>query len=240
MKRLTFTPVYRQTLASEITSRLRHAILSGVYQPGDHLTEAQVAREMHVSHGPVREALRELEAEELLVLEPHRGAFVKAFTAADVREIYSMRSVLESAMVNLVVDRATNIDLDELDELIEDMRRAVAANDIDTLIEVDLEFHRRLCELSGHHRLYEAWRRLASPIRLFLTMAIPQYLSPLDAAESHAPIVDALRRRDGQAATRHMEQSVGVVGEQIAAAMGDSTVTVPNRAINGLGLRQPL
>src|SRR5437667_11654296 len=94
-------PVRRHTLGSEVTHALREAILTGVYQPGDHLTEAEIAREMGVSHGPVREALRELEAEELIIIEPHRGAFVRAFTAQDVREIYSLRSLPDTATVQL-------------------------------------------------------------------------------------------------------------------------------------------
>lgn len=235
----SLAPVYRRVLSSEVTSGIRAAILNGIYQPGDHLTEAEIAREMRVSHGPVREALRELEAEELIVLEPHRGAFVKAFTADDVREIYSMRCVLETAMVNLVVKNVTEADLLDLEAVIDAMRQAVAAQDISGLIELDLEFHRRLCELSGHRRFYDAWRRLASPIRLFLTMAIPRYLDAADAAESHQPIVDALRRRDAQSATRHMERNVGAIGEQIAAAMGAGTVVVPNRLLAGAGALKP-
>ncbi len=225
-------PINRHKLSSEVTRVLREAILSGVYQPGAHLTEAQIAREMHVSHGPVREALRELEAEELIVIESHRGAFVKAFTTDDVREIYSMRSVLETAMVKLAIERVTKENLAELDALIEEMRRAARDEEPDTLIELDLEFHRRLCELSGHRRLYEAWHRLASPIRLFLTMAIPKYLSLHDAAESHPPIVRALRRRDAEAAIKYMERGVLQIGEKIAIAMGETTVTVPNRSNN--------
>lgn len=219
----------RGTLAVEVTRALRRAILEGVYQPGDHLTEAEIARQMGVSHGPVREALRELEAEELVVLEPHRGAFVRAFTADDVREIYGFRSLLETAMVHLAARRAGDDDLDALDALIEQMRAAEAAGDVEAEIEWDLQFHRRLCGLSGHRHLVAAWERLSSPIRLFLSMAIPAYLSPHDAAESHAPIVRALRARDAAAATRYMEQAVGDVGEKIAAALGDRTVSVSPR-----------
>jgi GntR family transcriptional regulator, gluconate operon transcriptional repressor len=219
--------IRRRLLSSEVTHALRAAILNGVYRPGDHLTEAEIAREMRVSHGPVREALRELEAEELIVIEPHRGAFVKAFTADDVREIYSLRCVLETAMVNLLVDRVTPADLAELDALIEAMRRAVANDDPYSVIELDLEFHRRMAEMAGHRRLYDAWRRLASPIRLFLTMAIPRYLSLAGAADSHLPIMDALRHRDAAAAARYMEHGVLAVGERIAAAMGAATVSVP-------------
>src|SRR4030088_1006231 len=132
----------RRTLSGEVTRAIRQAVLTGVYQPGDHLTEAEIAREMGVSHGPVREALRELEAEELLIIEPHRGAFVRAFSAQDVREIYSLRSLLESAMVHLAKPRAQPADLDDLQTLIERMRAAAVAGDIAAEIELDLEFHR--------------------------------------------------------------------------------------------------
>lgn len=224
----------RRTLSGEVTRAIRQAVLSGVYQPGDHLTEAGIARQMGVSHGPVREALRELEAEELLIIEPHRGAFVRAFSAQDVRETYSLRSLLESAMVHLAQPRVQPADLDDLQTLIEGMRAAAAAGDIAVEIELDLEFHRRLCELSGHRRMYEAWLRLASPIRLFLAMAIPTYLPAHDAAESHAPIVQALRAGDAVAATRYMEAAVGDVGERIADAMGSATVAVPRRQVSTL------
>jgi GntR family transcriptional regulator, gluconate operon transcriptional repressor len=223
-------PIQRRKLSAGVTQALREAILNGRYQPGDHLTEAQIAHEMQVSHGPVREALRELEAEELIVIESHRGAFVKSFTAGDVREIYSMRCMLESAMVKLAIKRVGAGELAELDGLIDDMRKAADEEEPATLIELDLAFHRRLCEMSGHRRLVEAWERLASPIRLFLTMAIPKYLDLHDAAESHPPIMRGLRRRDADAAIRHMEEGVLQVGERIALAMGSGTVSVRQRA----------
>src|SRR5258708_38781586 len=219
----------RRTLGGAVRRAIRQAVLTGWSQPGDHLTEAEIAREMGVSHGPVREALRELEAENLLIIEPHRGAFVRAFTAQDVREIYSFRALLETAMVHLAQVRVQPSDLDDLQALIERMRVAAAAGDIEVEIELDLEFHRRLCELSGHKRMYEAWLRLASPIRLFLAMAIPTYLQPHAAAESHAPIVAALRAGDAMAATRDMEQAVGEVCEQTADPMASALVAVPRR-----------
>jgi DNA-binding GntR family transcriptional regulator len=207
-------------LGAEVTHALRQAILSGRYRPGDHITETVIAQQMGVSHGPVREALRELESEDLLVIEPHRGAFVKSFTATDIREVYQFRSAIETAAVTLAIQRLTEADLAQLEVLIEQMRQASATGDVDGLIELDLEFHRRLCERSGNQRMYEAWLRLASPIRLFLTMAVPRHLSPRDQAESHPPIVDALRRHDAAAAIRHMEHGVLEVGEQIAATFG--------------------
>ena len=229
MSAAPFTPIHRRKLSSDVTRALREAILTGLYQPGDHLTEAQIAREMQVSHGPVREALRELAAEELIVIESHRGAFVKSFTAGDVREIYSMRCMLETAMVKLAIERVTEADIAELDILIDEMRKAADDEEPATLIELDLTFHRQLCSLCGHRRLVEAWDRLASPIRLFLTMAIPKYLDLHDAAESHPPIVRGLRRRDAGAAIRHMEAGVLQVGERIAAAMGSDAVVVRRR-----------
>lgn len=211
-------------LGAEVTHALRQAILIGRFQPGDHITEVEIAQQMRVSHGPVREAMRELESEDLLVIEPHRGAFVKSFTAKDIREVYQFRSAIETAAVGLALDRLTEADLQHLDSLIDRMRQASAESDLDGLIELDLEFHRVLCARCGNQRMYAAWLRLSSPIRLFLTMAVPRYLSPQDTAESHPPIVAALRRRDAAAAIRHMEHGVLDVGEQIAAAFGDARV----------------
>lgn len=235
MSTAPFLPIHRRTLSSNITRALREAILNGQYQPGDHLTEAQIAREMQVSHGPVREALRELAAEELIVIESHRGAFVKSFTADDVREIYSMRCILETAMVKLAITRVSKANLEELESIIEDMRKSARDEEPASLIELDLAFHRRLCSLSGHRRLIEAWERLASPIRLFLTMAIPRYLSLHDAAESHAPILSGLRRREADAAIQHMEQSVLQVGERIALAMDAELVAAQRPDVRGNG-----
>src|SRR5262249_15821082 len=146
--------------------------------------------------------------------------YIKQFTADDVREIYSMRMVLESAMVRLAIERASEAELDQLDAIIADMRVAAHDEEADTLVELDLEFHRTLCELSGHRRLFEAWQRLASPIRLFLAMAIPRYLGLAEAAESHPPIMRAIRQRDPDTAIKHMEQGVAQVGESISLAMG--------------------
>jgi len=146
-----------------------------------------------------------------------------------VREIYSMRCMLETAMVKLAIARVSEADIAGLDVLIDEMRKAADDEEPATLIELDLAFHRRLCALSGHRRLVEAWDRLASPIRLFLTMAIPKYLDLHDAAESHPPIVRGLRRRDADAAVRHMENGVLQVGERIALAMGSGTVVVRQR-----------
>ncbi len=217
----------RQTLRNEATHALRHAILSGIYQPGDHLVEAEIAQQMGTSHGPVREALQELEAEDLIVIEPHRGAFVKSFTADDIREIYSLRSLLETAMVLRSIERVTEDDLVALDALIAQMRAAEAAGNAEAEIELDLAFHSTLCALSGHRRMIEAWNRLAFPIRLFLTMAIPKHLSLHEAVESHVPIVEALRHRDAAAATKHMEAGVLAIGERIASAMTSSASIVP-------------
>jgi DNA-binding GntR family transcriptional regulator len=208
-------------LGAEVTRALRQAILAGRYRSGDHVTEAEIAQQMRVSHGPVREALRELESEDLLVIQPHRGAFVKSFSVDDIREVCQFRSAIETAAVNLALPTLTEADFGHLENLIDQMRRAGHRSDLETLIELDLEFHRCLCERSGNRRMYEAWLRLLSPIRLFLTMAVPRYLSPQETAESHPPIVAALRAGDAAAATRHMECSVQALAERIVAGLAD-------------------
>ncbi len=207
-------------LGAEVTRALRQAILTGRYRSGDHVTEAEIAQQMRVSHGPVREALRELESEDLVVIEPHRGAFVKSFSADDIRDVCQFRAAIETAAVNLALPALTESDFGFLESLIQQMRQAGQDAELDVLIELDMEFHRWLCERSGNRRMYEAWLRLISPIRLFLSIAVPSYLSPQETAESHAPIVAALRAGDAAAATRHMECSLEALAERIAVGLG--------------------
>src|SRR5512141_2804217 len=90
-----FEPLRSRGLRSVALLSIRRAIVNGVLRPGDRLMEADIAREMGISRGPVREALRQLEQEGLVISYPHRGTFVASLAADEASEIYVMRAVLE-------------------------------------------------------------------------------------------------------------------------------------------------
>ena len=141
--------------ASDHAYRLiRAQILSGERQGGDWLREGDLAESVGVSRTPVREALRRLTAEGLVSYERNRGVQVAAWTAEDLNEIFSLRSLLEPWACRLAATAAT-VDLDELDRLAHDMDAAARGSvaDVDRITELNNRFHRLILEGSNNRRL---------------------------------------------------------------------------------------
>lgn len=117
----------------------------------------------------MRDALKLLENEGLVVRYPHRGTFVARLTLEDAEEIYSLRQALEMLAVEYIIERASPEQLDELDELIGAMERSIERGYTQyEATDLDLEFHDALYRISGHRRLMAAWEALKEQVRVFL------------------------------------------------------------------------
>src|SRR5574341_322553 len=115
------TPVRYRNLVEQIATALRQAIADGKLRPGTRLLEVQVARQMGTSRAPLREALIQLEREGLVVRQPNRGAFVADLTEELVREVASLRGVLEGFAAGLAVKRLTEEDFRQLERILTEM-----------------------------------------------------------------------------------------------------------------------
>lgn len=193
-------PVDRELLTDRVAGRLRTAIEVGRLQPGQRLVEIELSRELGVSRAPLREALRQLEKEGLVENRPGRGCMVVTFTPADVEEIYSLRSAIEALAARLAAARPDPAALDVLEVAAGRLRDpGLKYPDV---VELDLEFHDRLCQLPGHRRLYAVFRMLRSQTRMLLTLFGASAHNPDLVVRQHRAIVDALRQGDGEAAAR--------------------------------------
>ncbi len=94
-----------RSLAEDAADRIREQILSGGFGQGEHLVEAKIAQQLHVSRGPVREAFKLLRAEGLVEEEPRRGTFVVSLSSEDVREIYGLRAAIEGRAARLLASK---------------------------------------------------------------------------------------------------------------------------------------
>jgi len=198
----TPTPLSR-TLSDQVVKQLRQAILSGQLKAGQRIVEGEIAQAMALSRGPVRDALKILENERLVVHYPHRGAFVAWLTLRDAEEIYSLREALEVLALHNAIKYATEEQISELGQIVAQM---IVLPQLEYLqpeaADLDLEFHHALCCISGHDRVRAAWTALRDQVRLLmLTHGIQQ---PRELRESavtwHQRLVDAMLQRDGQAA----------------------------------------
>jgi DNA-binding GntR family transcriptional regulator len=220
-------PAQRSVFRDQVVDRIREAIVDGRIPLGQPLRERQVAAQLDISRAPIREALLSLEKEGLVVTTPHRGTFVASYTDQDVTEIYTLRAALEQLAVGLIDGRASAADFRALDDLVTQMDRHAADGNFRLLIAADHEFHRRMCALSGHRRLLEAWEELAQQaLALFTVTDVPDLLGRLygyveETGDRHRPIVTALRDGDvaglGKYLSNHILEVPRLIIDQRAA-----------------------
>jgi DNA-binding GntR family transcriptional regulator len=161
-------PARRRVLADEVADAIRDAIFAGRIDLGQRLVEEELASNLNVSRGPVREALVVLSQEGLVHLERHRGATVAHLGLEGVHEIYSLRTALERLAVECLCTNATEADfkriaavLQQFETLPRPLTRSVVAG-------LDVAFHDAVFQAAHHERLYRAWLSLRSQIFLYL------------------------------------------------------------------------
>ncbi|HEU4701981.1 MAG TPA: GntR family transcriptional regulator [Conexibacter sp.] len=151
-----------------VRDTLRARILSGELRPGERILEVPLAEQLRLSRGPIREALRVLVAEGLVVRQPRLGAIVVPIDERTVDEVYSLRIALETFAARRAFERYQgNLSLQLLVPL-EQMREALDAGRPNDVLEPDIAFHLALVEAADNGRLLETWRGLVGPLRILL------------------------------------------------------------------------
>jgi DNA-binding GntR family transcriptional regulator len=159
--------VPRATLRAHVVERLRAAILGGDIAPGATLVETALSERFDVSRGPLREALRQLIEEGLVVTVPYTGTHVAPLSVEDVREIYSLRTVLESFAFEQIWHRRDEGFRGELVRRNEALIGMVDAGDDRATISAEMHFHSLVYEASNHHLLQRAWGSLRGRLQLY-------------------------------------------------------------------------
>ena len=194
----TLTPLRPpDTLAQSTADLLRERLLGGGFAPGERLVEAEIARQLGISRGPVREALAKLRAEGLVYDEPRRGSFVAELTDHDVHEIYELRAALEMQAVRLLIARDDDAAFARLGEVMTALRDAAARGDHAAFAREDALLHDELCRLSGNGRLHRAFTQQAELLNTLLRLEVTtQYGSLDDLLEQHEHLYAELTSRD--------------------------------------------
>jgi DNA-binding GntR family transcriptional regulator len=180
---------------AQIKEVLLERIVTGAYRPGERIVETRVAREFGVSQGPVREALRELESLRLVVSEPFVGVSVRAVTPEELGEIYPVRSGLEEVAARTAA-RGFAGAVEPLERELDAMRGIAAGGTVHDFMLHDVGFHRLIVEGSGNRTLIDLWTSLHVEARTMITYT--RYGDLHAIAESHVPILDALRDGDAE------------------------------------------
>jgi DNA-binding GntR family transcriptional regulator len=197
-----------RTVEEMVTAAIREAVLSGIYGPGEKLPQEHLAESLGVSRIPVRAALKQLEAEGLVVFVPHRGATVRELEATDIAEIYELRILLETFALRSATQLITPEELDELERIAEELDRVDEGPGWLALRE---RFSDRLYAIAKRPLTAEIIAKLRADVgRYWLSLRLSDH-----GSGGHRVIVDAMRRRDPEAAESWLTEHLTEVSSEL-------------------------
>ena len=193
-------------MAERVKQELLRRIMSGELPPGARLVELRIAHDLNTSQGPVREALRELEAIELVTTEPYKGSRVREVTEQDIREAYMVRASLEELAGQLAA-KFLKGRVDALKKEADAIRKAAAQKNIDQYARHDHNFHRMIVDAAQNRILLRSWDSLAFEARIHMRL-IKGKLDLSQVQEAHWAIIEALSEGHGTIAGRLLRKHI--------------------------------
>lgn len=187
-------------------------ILKGVLVPGQRINEPDVASRLQVSRVPVREALRELESSGLVISRKHSGVFVRQLDAAEVRDLYQMRGLLDGFAGRCAArlpDEQRQKLLTLLEASVNAMLQAAAQHEVQRYYSENLRFHWAIVEAAGNQQLSETYRGIVQKLHLSRLKNLSQDVGMKASIAEHVEIVQALRDADAERCEALMSHHVG-------------------------------
>lgn len=209
-------------LRDVVFENLRDAIITQVLKPGERLMEIQLADEMGVSRTPVREAIRKLELEGLVVMVPRKGAYVAGVSMKDIHEVYEVRSALEMLAVTLAAERITDEELNALEQQVlreSEEEAKKDGSDLDNIIYIDSSFYDIIYQAARNQRLVQFVNILQEQLQRFRAASLARPGRSKTALEEHKQIVEALSERNGELASKLAQEHIENAENAMIASM---------------------
>lgn len=218
------------TLADKVEARLREQIVQGDRPTGSRLNEVEIAADLGVSRGPVREALQRLAHHGLVNLESHRGAFVRSLDLGEVRELFEMRIALECEAAELAAIRIDRRGLDDLlrvqEHAVTEVRQGTRPGVFDTL-----DVHDLIVRQAGNERLAQAVTQVNIELRLARSRSGATGTRAREAVDEHRQLITFLTSRDPEgsrlAMKAHLNASLQNTMQMLQAVAGRATEGAP-------------
>jgi DNA-binding GntR family transcriptional regulator len=204
-----------EVLKDKIFAAIRNAILRGELRPGQKLVELDLIRSLGISRAPLRDSFWLLEKQGYVRMIPNKGTFVVKFSLQEVSEVYATRAVLEAWAVALAMETVRPKDLRELRVLFRGMERTAMQGDLVANFKVDLEFHQKIWQLSGNHKLEEILNNVCPSLFTYLLIRYQGNPSAMRGGlASHAEILQFLEsRKDSATVERLVRASINSLAQ---------------------------
>ncbi|SHH32680.1 GntR family transcriptional regulator [Tepidibacter thalassicus] len=197
---------------------LREAILKGKLEPGQRLMEVQLAEQLGVSRTPVREAIRKLELEGLVVMLPRKGAYVADVSLKDIIEVLEIRGALEGLAASVAAERMTEEDLEKLELISYEFKKSLENKDIEMMVQKDIELHDIIFNSTNNQKLIQINNSLREQVYRFRVTYISDYDTSKNLVKEHEDIIEAIYNRDSKLAMEramaHIENAENFIIEK--------------------------
>ncbi len=207
-----------QPLRKQVYDVLREAILTGRLEPGEKITEIEVANKLNVSRTPVREAIRMLELEELIVIVPQRGVFVAGIKSTkEINDIFQVRSELEGLAAYLTAQNISRENAKKMVEYAENLKECLVNDDLERCIEIDISFHQILYEVSDNKWLQKLLDSLFEQITRFRSQSLNREGRMKQAHKEHKELAQAIEQGEAEKARLLAQQHIESARQSVIA-----------------------
>ena len=206
-------------LRDVVFNTLRQAILRGELQPGERLLEIHLANKLGVSRTPIREAIRKLELEGLVIMIPRKGAVVAEITEKSLRDVLEVRRALEELAVKLACEKIQADEIEELKVAAKEFEKALGTGDVTVYAEADVKFHDIIYRTTDNQRLIQLLYNLREQMYRYRV----EYLKREEVHETllteHQHIIEMIEKQDEERAVeavcKHIDNQVATVADTI-------------------------
>ncbi len=208
------------TSADYAYQELRHRIITKQLKPGQRLPEVNIAVQMGVSRTPVREALRRLASEGLVIIIPNSGARLAAPTVREIQDTFLVREQLECLAISLAAEKIGDRHLRRLEEALLEEARAIDERNLETYLEVNEAFHKTVADAGGNRVLAEYVENILARTNAYVVFFDPFYhTETTPSVDSHKEILMALRAHDVEKSIklmkRHLKDAIAGLSEAL-------------------------
>lgn len=197
---LNFDIQNHKPLREMVYEELKIQILTGQIVPGTRMMEVDLAEEMGVSRTPIREAIRKLEKEGLVTIEPRRGAYASMISTQDMVEILEVRQDLEGLAAYFAATRMSPVEMEELKEIADKYNDAVKSGNMKELIRYDTQFHRLIVDSCNNKILVNMVEQLQELVLRFRYIYYDNFKRGEEMPREHQEIIDAIASGDADRA----------------------------------------